>query len=188
MVRSLLDGRKTQTRRILKYGDYHDVEKTHRSPYGEPGDRLWVRETWALADGHVAPAGTPCYRANLPDEDASGIKWRPGIFMPRWVSRITLEVTETRVERVHDISLDDARAEGIPQMFGEAVELGLAKWSEGDTVIGGAGGGPNARDIWDNRTSVENFATLWDSINAERGHPWAQNPWVWVITFKVLPR
>ena len=97
--------------------------------------------------------------------------------MPRWASRITLAVEAVRVERLHDVTRDDAMAEGIPQMHGEACSIGLI-----EPRGGGPRNGPNSRDIWDNSTSVENYARLWDSINGKRA-PWASNPWVWVVTF-----
>jgi hypothetical protein len=185
MVRALLAGTKTQTRRVLtvpwrgskralpfepywvdtdgrlffcdEYGDYHDVEKTHVSPYGEPGDRLWVKETWArrLDEDDVTPAKLDGQWAwywadpqtcNTGCAGAAG-KRRPSIFMPRWASRITLEIADVRVQRIADISLDDCRAEGVG-----------------------------------NR---ESFIALWQSINGDRlGAAWSDSPWVWCLTFK----
>jgi hypothetical protein len=97
-------------------------------------------------------------------------KWRPSIFMPRWASRITLEVTGVKVERVQDISEDDAKAEGAIRMLNQF-----------DGVYWTHGADKNAyRDV---RLS---FFTLWDSINAKRGFGWDVNPWVWVISFRVI--
>ena len=160
MVRAILEGRKTQTRRVIKpqplwVGDPNVAFKTHSAnpkgiincPYGQPGDRLWVRETFA---------GTKntgfAYRAT---DTAYGHKWRPSIFMPHWASRINLEVVSVRVERVQDISIEDAYDEGM-------------EW--GDQGCG-----------------VLEFKNLWDSINLKRGYGWDANPWVWVIEFKRLP-
>lgn len=110
MVRAILDGRKTQTRRVAK-----DRDKPCK--YGIAGDRLWVRETWqsAAAMG-VCHASDDyfVYRATDPDwETCEGWQWRPSIFMPRKASRITLEITDVRAERLQDITNKDARAEGL---------------------------------------------------------------------------
>lgn len=180
MVRALLDGRKTQTRRIIKdctvgrdpiskfikigkkfIGCYpEDVPELIREccPYGVPGDRIWVRETWAEA-GASAP-DLKLYRANYPEHvpsiyenvpPAEEIRWTPSIHMPRTASRIMLEITDVRVERLRSMSQDDARAEGVIAASGP-MEAGLA------------------------------FRELWDSIYGEES--WKANPWVWVIEFK----
>ncbi|HBT0124028.1 hypothetical protein [Klebsiella pneumoniae] len=180
MVRALLDGRKTQTRRIIKdctvgrdpiskfikigkkfIGCYpEDVPELIREccPYGVPGDRIWVRETWAEA-GASAP-DLKLYRANYPEHvpsiyenvpPAEEIRWTPSIHMPRTASRILLEITGVRVERLRSMSQDDARAEGVIAASGP-MEAGLA------------------------------FRELWDSIYGEES--WKANPWVWVIEFK----
>ena len=172
MVKAILEGRKTQTRRVIKhipamgkpddwcgkiknpsfrqlFGDY-----ARFCPYGEPGDRLWVRETWADLRSYINetyPNQAPvAYKAD--DTYLVGEKWKPSIFMPRWASRITLEVVKVRVERVQEISVVDAIAEGIHPVYGAQ--------------------------------SIMCYAQLWDSINAKRGYPWDSNPWVWVIEFK----
>ncbi len=180
MVRALLDGRKTQTRRIIKdctvgrdpiskfikigkkfIGCYpEDVPELIREccPYGVPGDRIWVRETWAEA-GASAP-DLKLYRANYPEHvpsiyenvpPAEEIRWTPSIHMPRTASRILLEITDVRVERLRSMSQDDARAEGVIAASGP-MEAGLA------------------------------FRELWDSIYGEES--WKATPWVWVIEFK----
>lgn len=163
MVRAILEGRKTQTRRAVKNikpNDYIDIgphTEIHvadlwsigRSPYGQPGDRLWVREAWAgTRDGRVI------YRAD-PSLDGADIAWpwRPSIHMSRGLSRLTLEITAIRVERIQDITVEDARAEGMQ----------------------------GARTLGD-------FSELWDSINAARGYGWEANPWVWVIEFNQMRR
>jgi hypothetical protein len=241
MVRAILDGRKTQTRRVVraptedlnhpavhhwqmdqehravavahseKVADQYIMTFPHyriRCPYGVPGDRLWVRETWAeqhplaIQDGRYSQpgrAGIPgppgvnyrvIYRADgeplqvwrRPDNahpyfttsgpadehaarfptvcsnytrNGKAIYWTPAIHMPRWASRITLELTDVRVERLQDISGEDAEAEGITLDLNSVAPLSLAK---------------------------HHFRILWDGINAKRA-PWASNPWVWVVEF-----
>ena len=179
MVRAILDGRKTMTRRVVRLrageiaheggdGRLHAVanttwgdciERVIQCPYGVPGDMLWVRETWA-SDVDGCPAGLG-YRADHLDPRGDGpanpMRWRPSIHMPRWASRLTLEITAVRVERLQDISEADARAEGCP-----------AECPDGNAVD------------W--------FSGIWDGINAERGYPWSSNPWVWVIGFERVQR
>ncbi|MZK87987.1 morphogenetic protein [Citrobacter amalonaticus] len=181
MVRAILDGGKTQTRRPLKVphidrdamcelsgnelagelsaGNYRN------SPHGKPGDRIWVRETWARynidQDSHdMAYQATP--PADWPEEG----RWRPSIHMPRWASRLTLEITSVRVERLNSISQEDAQAEGM--------ELTGWRPTYSDPDSGG--------EVW---TPYDNFAQLWKSIYGEES--WKANPWVWVIEFKVVP-
>ena len=174
MVRAILDGRKTQTRRVAKPLDI-------TCPYGSPGDRLWVRETWTPDHAAFYPHFPVCYRAGFgPEYERKNghvwsseqnawfpWKWRPSIHMPRWASRITLEITGVRVERLNDISEEDAIAEGIHQF------AALSLWGNDPkgTPAKLVGGNPQ-----------EAFALLWESINGEGS--WALNPWVWVIEFK----
>ena len=163
MVRALLAGTKTQTRRIVKARDleWMDVhqglrepDNAERCPYGQPGgDRLYVRETWAAphAYDHLPPRLIPQdarihYAAT---EDRGGLLWRPSIHMPRWASRITLEVTGVRVERLQDISEADAIAEGVYT----------------DPAC----------------PAYDAYAQLWDEINGLGS--WEANPWVWVVGF-----
>lgn len=176
MVRAILDGRKTQTRRVIKPQPYYvDFEPRYekntwafwsdevlkyrnglivRCPYGVPGDRLWVKEAWA----DPYDVRIPVYRADMATA-YEGLRWRPSIFMPRWASRIILEITGVRAERVQAISEDDAIAEG---------------------VLGDEG-------PYDQGLPSMCFRTLWDSINAKRGFGWDVKPWwVWVIGFKRL--
>ena len=200
MVRAILDGTKTQTRRIVKPQPpegyhidtchYNDTGwafwvsandhagtctcKNLRQPYGKPGDRLWVRETWrrsreGVPDGieyrssdnglqmdslryfdGAEPQAARDYMQRLP----RGNRWRPSIHMPRWASRITLEVVNVRVERLNAISGEDAIAEGV---------------SDRDPEFG----------AWQN--PKEAFADLWESINGPGS--WEANPWVWVVEF-----
>lgn len=158
------------------------------SPYGTFGDVLWVRETWRQGGGGGNLDGSGEYvmieyrasfttttmrdydeityaqeRRSPPDIDhsKSGLKWRSSIHIPRWASRITLEVLDVRVERVQDISEEDARAEGAEKMCLD--DLG---------------------QTW--KTYRRGFRLLWDAINKKRGFGWDVNPWVFVIEFKLL--
>lgn len=175
MVRAILDGRKTQTRRTVKpqpdedglakvtNGPWVDTsERNYRCPFGDVGDRIWVRETWAEA-GASAP-DLKLYRANYPEHvpshyenvpPANEIRWTPSIHMPRWASRILLEITDVRVERLNAISEEDAGKEGYPA---DPAPYGgeMDKW------------------LW--------FRQLWDGIYPEQS--FKHNPWVWVIEFK----
>ncbi len=201
MVRAILSGRKTQTRRIMKVQpptdrhqllhimdstDRRRVGKSHwavlnaektsviesdkkyfSSPYGKPGDRLWVRETWRQFQSvdecgcSESPCGCPdngsaIFRADGSDSEA---KWRPSIHMPRWATRITLEITDVRVDRLQDISEADAKAEGVMSEQ-EAAASGLAWFDK------------PRRAFW----------FLWKAINGTDS--WDANPWVWVIEFR----
>lgn len=168
MVRAILAGRKTQTRRVVKPQPHNPglqawLEEVSdgfiRSPYGVPGDRLWVRETWNCIETGIKTQRQDWVRYRATDGEE--LYWKPSIFMPRWASRITLTITGVRVERVQDISSDDCRAEGLTPDS----EISLL-WRE------------NIRD---------KYRDLWNSINAKRGYGWDTNPWVWVISFEVQP-
>lgn len=153
MVRAILAGQKTQTRRITSKTQQHALF----CPYGHPGDRLWVKETFAYAQD-----GTVVYRASMVGSpwDAitrRAITWHPSIHMPRWASRITLEITDVHVERVQDIHEEDAIAEGID---------------------------PRKLSYLSGERAVTKFSVLWNSIYAADGLGWDVNPWVWVVTFK----
>jgi hypothetical protein len=141
-------------------------------PYGKPGDRLWVRETFGhgceLCGVRFPLAPHLKYKADG-NKCGCSVAWRPSIHMPRWASRLTLEVTAVRVERVADISEADARAEGITD--GGCLTCGKNEPCGCDDPK------PDARD---------SFVWLWDSINAERGYGWSVNPFVWVVEFKVV--
>ncbi len=209
MVRAILDGPKTQTRRVVKpqpleretrcsnpfqwnrvesVGEFFDIMSdnplgvfTVKCPYGNAGDRLWVRETWrlpvafdeqsptqvadkALDAGYRRPWAPIKFEVDgrmdnphlLKDFGGAWGKTRVSIHMPRWASRITLEITGVRVERLNAITTEDAIAEGIDSDGGD--------------------------DAHRNRSSVENFRHLWESINGKGS--WATNPWVWVVSFK----
>jgi len=186
MVRAILAGTKTQTRRVCKL-DFRagmpepELQSFRRCcPYGQPGDRLWVRETWRYADWteegepHIEYGdGARQLVDDFPEEWASRLmdtwtalsapsnfdidnraadrRWRPSIHMPRWASRITLDVTGVLVERLQAISERDALAEGV--------------------------GSPITRDC-----KVPKFMALWESINGAGS--WDANPWVWVVEFR----
>lgn len=192
MVRAILDGRKTQTRRVVKHlpllgepeiwcrdamcndcnfvsivGDYRRF-----CPHGAPGDRLWVKETfvmWPYA-GNDGAAGE-IYKADnqLPASAPKSIgrNWTPSIHMPRWASRITLEITDVRVERLQDITWQDVLAEGVKHK--DAWWLGALHPIK-DT--------PKVYPL-----AAQAYESIWDSIYAAK-HPWSSNPWVWAITFR----
>lgn len=199
MVRAILAGTKTQTRRIVKpqperYETKNGWGLTWKDnkcgggsdwlvkycPYGTVGDRLWVRETWAHdpspganCDDHLCGLPTHVwYRASVSDEHASmhagAARWRPSIHMPRWASRIELEIAAVRVERLRDISEGDADAEGFGGYF-PARAFPNHAWSQ--AALDG------------DKSIPECFAELWDAINGKRA-PWSSNPWVWVIDFR----
>jgi hypothetical protein len=209
MVRALLDGSKTQTRRVVNPQPWADARSAHyhpscpsgsggmhpanvifssmsqcvppwaapqpvRCPFGEPGDQLYVRETFLYVgpgSGSDLPsyreeranpenhkAENCWYRASRPDET---LVWTPSIHMPRWASRISLEVTGVRVERLRDISVRDAIAEGAEPLL---PHVACTQACPEDYIAG--------------------YHTLWDSLNAERGYGWDVNPWVWVVEFR----
>ncbi|WP_413791810.1 MULTISPECIES: hypothetical protein [unclassified Pseudomonas] len=214
MVRAILDGRKTVTRRAVKgfqiptedkaipVGDRQrwsaigqrdprygfcvfgsteaecakELEEYAPCPYGRRGDRLWVREAWvvdaqvnAIAPRDLSQGEPILYPANgaVRQTGCSMItpgKTRPSIHMPRWVSRILLEITDVRVERLQDISGDQAQAEGVDAaMCQQYLETAPSRFECKEAVIHG-------------------FAGLWQSINGEES--WRSNPWVWVVEFK----
>lgn len=184
MVRALLDGRKTQTRRVLrdqqpidlgagKHGTHlsrrpvhnHGKPVGHRlapvvCPYGVPDDRLWVRETFCFRGETTEGRDRYRYRADE-NPGTDGWRWTPAIHMPRAACRLRLEVTGVRVERLQDISEADALAEGF------VVRQDISSDPEVHRDA--------ARD-W--------YMELWDSLNAARGFGWKENPWVWVIEFR----
>lgn len=210
MVRAILDGRKTQTRRIVKpqpvgtsvthnndrtqwFGWEHGITgEALRCPYGVPGDRLWVREAWRahVAADTIAPRNLLHVAWDDPDkariayeEDPSALgtsswahrgRYRPSIHMPRWASRITLEVTDVRVQRLNDISEEDAMAEGVRRVTKDGMTEKFCVYDKGDYSSTPWAEMPRRpRDV---------FAGLWESINGPGA--WDANPWVWTITFK----
>jgi hypothetical protein len=217
MVCAILEGRKTQTRRLMKpqpilslrnppmngkpgqtylcpdlfpttekkgavlaycesLGTYHCLGSENYaerfSPYGQPGERLWVRESWCC-DDYRYPDGprdellkAMYYRADgevhEQFEDTSGPSpWKPSIHMPRWACRIELEIVKVRIERLRDITEFEAKAEGFCEGFGPELPGGRISsfWKAGNR-----------------------FQASWDSHN-KRPYDWASNPWVWVIEF-----
>lgn len=179
MVRAILYGRKTQTRRIMK-DPFNDC------PYGKPGDRLWVRETWAnvkteptWTGAAMCEEGQIVYRADFGPEPVDW-NWRPSIHMPRAASRINLEITGIRVERLNDISESDAVAEGI-ESFRPVPGDGPGSIYDGYIYKDYTGKNAVPYFITDPR---ESFRTLWESINGPGS--WGKNPWVWVIDFQDL--
>lgn len=219
MVRAILEGRKTQTRRIVKHLHANEIDAWSfddvlwrfgvfgdggrvadmggmRCPYGVPGDRLWVRETWycdnyqcegeALRRPSVEQLkefkrpdvliyradGTCCQQFGECDHSGGvGSPFRPSIHMPRWASRLTLGVKAVRVERLHDISEEDAKAEGVEAYASIGPDQRVP------------GPGFNRALLRDQPHRLP-FADLWCSINGEDA--WAANPWVWVVEFEVL--
>lgn len=193
MIRAILDGRKTQTRRVVSqasldaYVDYEDwcsnvsagipmYRQSERDFYLEhsriwPGDRLWVRETWkphsiyAEMKPRDIPKTNVFYRADN-RYAPSNTRWVPGIHMPRWASRITLLVTDVRIQRLHDISEADAVAEGAPDF----ASLGAV---DGEDIAEAS-----SRLCWAQRW----FAELWTTINGPGA--WEGNPWVMAVTFR----
>ncbi|HDZ0689330.1 TPA: hypothetical protein RRT57_001802 [Klebsiella pneumoniae] len=213
MVRALLSGRKTQTRRIIKdctvgrdqiskfiqiekkfIGCYpEDVPELIREccPYGIPGDRIWVREAFRV-HSRATDVATLVYKASernswteqthrvpvaVCNKPATPEKWTPSLHMPRWASRILLEITDVRVERLNAISPEDAESEGLERTnftgFGD--EPGLPSYPEPDVYF------DPLKKQW-KEYPPEAFAGLWESIYGEGS--WLANPWVWVIEFK----
>ena len=137
-------------------------EKNHAYWHnGQPGDKLWVRETWRRVEGYIDYRATINKEQHYGDSDA----WRPSIFMRRGDSRITLEITGVRVERLQDISEKDAKAEGLAR---DPAHPGVWTWP------GYPSGSTNP---------IYAYHLLWDSING-KAYPWDSNPWVWVIEFR----
>jgi hypothetical protein len=247
MVRAILEGRKSQTRRTVKpqpparndmvnaaYCGHPnlwlpngsigaDTPSEWKCPYGQPGDRLWVRETWRYADWtedgypwieYQADSAKSLRDSQLPPEwservidiwamlseeenfaidgRAADRKWRPSIHMPRWASRITLEVTGVRVERLQGISNEEAQAEGcFFTDYGRRCGHSGNGWTEVGTCPSPDAHHPqNNGWMWDKTSGPDEclsaarwaFANLWESINGAGS--WDANPWVWVVAFK----
>ncbi len=180
MVRAILEGRKTMTRRAVRIPNWQDneTERTKllidgikkgfpKCPYGKPGDRLWVRETFTESSSGVIYRADPMFD-HCKKGDISW-KWKPSIFMPRKFSRITLEITNVRVERLQDITEDDADDEGVEicgydQLFGCPY---YKNYQGGKPFYCGG---------------KDSFKSLWESINGPAS--WSTNPFVWVVEFK----
>ena len=208
MVRAVLDGRKTQTRRAVKlipqdkrtilcsfsnekgaiFNDGRGLSVSTfvpiRCPYGQPGDRLWVREAWKVYSDNLPPRILYPSDGSIEAVDFTG-DWdffceqyaksgpnrtRPSIHMWRWASRITLEITDVRVERVQDISARDVESEGVD-------------------VVSRLPVFPPKRETLECLLKIvahQEIKKPWDSINAKCGYSWDSNPWVWAISFKVV--
>jgi len=210
MVRAIVDGRKSVTRRPVTVpwskgfrcqpyepwfvesdgelhvdcsnwkdsfggGDYREFASCMPCPFGRVGDRLWVRETWAIAAGprrgidlepmsakNTAIVYREDWNKNQPDLPLDGC-WSPSIHMPKWAARIWLQVLSVRVERLHEITESDAKLEGMA----------------GDGAYG-IGHIPS----WQRSPRVYDFSVLWEDVYAKRGLGWNVNPWVWRIEFK----
>ena len=247
MVRAVLDGSKTQTRRVgkIQSQDFvglkaeavrhatlgYQIQATYDAypgrgtarhaicacPFGQPGDQLWVRETWNWFDPDSIPTDRAGPRAiftgnqgnrsipwvaayaadgHLPYPGYEGRDhWRPSIHMPRWASRITLEITGVRVERLQNISEDDAKAEGCERLHDD--EPGYIHREDPDwkicpkcggtrlhNAIGASGGVIFDVDCRECDSYLKRYHHLWESINGPAS--WDLNPWVWVVEFRRL--
>jgi hypothetical protein len=186
MVPAILDGRKTQTRRVIKPqppvgtrgvyrpfgGELNNWQGARgdliawygQCPHGQEGDRLWVRETFTVQpQSAISSRDLVFYRADVGNTYLDG-KWKPSIFMPRWANRILLDVAEVRAQRLQEISEADAAEEGVGAWFEDHPH---PEWD----------GDPNEYR--------KGFQELWDAINGNN-HPWSKNPWVWAVTFKKI--
>ena len=243
LINPILDGSKTQTRRIIKpapswveipqmYGgggiwawqrnkanlEIHPDDWPRFCPYGRPGDRLWVRETWQHVHGHdeyeswelphiksfvvdgvlSSPAlltkptfGKTWYKADQwaqeyhKEDQECGNKWnwRPSIHMPRWASRILLEITSVRVERLQDISPSDAMAEGFKKI---TKDNGIT-WKYGMADFDGLPGEDDMGWCWRewDTDPIEAYRKLWESLNGPGS--WEKNPWLWCLEFRLIP-
>ena len=230
MVAAIRHKRKFQTRRVIKgipedcvsikptdltgvfYVDCRESECGDIAcPHGKPGDRLWIREAWLPFDeDHVIDGKHWAYMADTaPGSDSDrcrkefGYNWRPSIHMPREASRVLLEITEVRAQRLQEISEVDAIAEGLPVQMGDGTGPGPGyKWSGPgyfDFVSRGRFGAPtfhvatgrhgeycSCRDgaLLKLTPARCAYRVLWNSINEKRGHGWDTNPWVWAVTFR----
>ena len=216
IVKAILDGKKTMTRRVVKSGFIGQYEHAHiinqssdksregkayfydkpvgsmvlssqlvSNPYGNIGDRLWVRETWQ----EIGPDCLLTYKATYPSDlyakrpelenvpplaslKDRGYLWKSPMFMPRWASRILLEITDIRVERLNDISEADCEKEGF-----RFYPLSRICFKPCSTKHPSGHGSNNYKSI---------FGEYWDTLNAKKGYQWSSNPWVWVVEFKVV--
>lgn len=235
MVRAILDGKKTQTRRVMNPQPDFDrgvwsiaatasrlgfaanteagfaegiLRSAVRCPYGAVGDTLWVRETWGYAVASLDEERLAVYRATIEDPPRwpshrppyeEMVVWRPSIHMPRWASRISLRITDVRVERLQECSEEDAIAEGLARSYTQ---------EQCDTIVGligsraedhgwknylwhgdvGRGITQAQADAWpyqfsNYKSARDSYASLWESINGKRA-PWSSNPWLWVVSFE----
>lgn len=148
-------------------------------PYGAPGDLLWVRETWAALDRCIRQRDSAAVNYRASDTIGPHLKWRPSIFMPRWASRLTLRITDIRVERLQEITGDDAFAEGI-QIPCSGPGMPLLRITGRVSPDRFSSEDPR---IWKVKDWARfEYAELWEQINGKGS--WDANPWVWVITFE----
>ena len=221
MVKAMLDGKKTMTRRVVKSGFINHYKHAHiirqstdkkregkayfydtpvgsmvlssqlaNNHYGKVGDRLWVRETHHVVGG-IADYEIEEIKQGLQDvknfvsykADGYGNPcdggWTTPMFMPRWASRILLEIIDIRVERLQDISEADALKEGIRNYNFEMED-------SPDTYVGYTHLQKDDGKSTLYKTPAIAFERLWDTLNAKKGYPWSSNPWVWVVEFKVV--
>lgn len=228
LVRAILAGQKTQTRRLLRWDGVQRVEpcpvgpagnwsltsyggslRVVRCPFGVPGDRLWVREAWMTVGWAPERRWQLAYQASMQARPTELIeapegwreplaniqrKWVPGIHMPRWASRISLENVEVRVQRIQEITEEDARAEGLPRNWtdgqpgwspeehGYLTPAGLYADDHGDDS-------PECWAYWKGKRQVGCVYTAREAIRIWWGHingadSWDRNPWVWAVSFK----
>lgn len=196
MVRAIVAGNKTMTRRVIKPQPdedgltrtadtltpwYDTSENEYVCPYGKPGKNIWVRENfcptvtdWCAScepePCHCPTANAPLYRADMVNPSKG---WKPSIFMPKNISRITLKIKNVRVERLQSISPEDAILEGIETNGSQ----GRPFFKEYEVK------GPAT--LWTTRP-VFSFQTLWDSINGKGDYSWESDPWVWVVEFEPI--
>jgi hypothetical protein len=178
MVQAILKGRKMQTRRVVKPqpGDHPDDDGhvLYRCPYGQVGDVLWVKETYAYARydfDHIADQFI--YKSDYSDHFVDW-KWKPSIHMPKSAARIFLKITNVRVERLQQINKVEAIAEGIEKVnSGVFVEV----WRKYGHI---------EADAPYYFSPIHSFASLWQSINGEQS--WVDNPYVWVIEFERIDK
>lgn len=213
MVRAILDGRKTQTRRPIKWkqtrfteiGEREDGSKWpwsedaehacdfwHPCPFGAVGDRIWVRETFAALEPgsyeQVKPQEGHCQdlryaatdRLAKSDADIRGYKWVPSIHMPRWASRILLEITDVRVERLNAISEEDAQREGVHTEVWDQTVVARNYAARDEFFQFWSEDMPHYVEM--NQLYRSSFRSLWEYIYGSEN--WLANPWVWVIEFK----
>ena len=220
MVKAILDGKKTMTRRVVKSNFINHYKHAHiirqstdkkregkayfydtpvgsmvlssqlvNNPYGKVGDRLWVRETHHVIGG-IADYEIEEIKQGLQDiknfvsykADGYGNPcdggWTSPMFMPRFASRILLEITDIRVEHLQDISEADAMKEGVKSWKVNCSHNGLKTVYKDYSDI--------HNDVITYNNPIASFKTLWDTLNAKKGYPWSSNPWVWVVEFKVV--
>jgi len=181
MVRAIIDGRKTVTRRVCKcpvslIEELKEVDGfawfgncgvwKSEMPY-QVGDTLWVRETWCNIEDDIHYKADYIYRADGLYENDYWLKWRPSIHLPRKAARLFLRVTDVRAERLQDITNEDAIKEGVG-FYTPRFETDIATSASEST------------------TARTKFCSLWDSLNARRGYGWDANPWVFRVGFEKI--